>query len=81
MFIKKLETGQLLTELTQQFLDERLRLEHLKIVNVFPRSDEDNGRPRGCDRAEGAATFGVAVQLRNNDRTDVNLVCGENPKR
>lgn len=34
--------------ITKQFADEWLRLERLKVVDVFSGPDEDDGTPGGC---------------------------------
>lgn len=39
-------------DLTQQLADERLSLEGLKVVDVLPSPDEDDGAPGGGHTAE-----------------------------
>jgi len=59
---------------SKQFAHKGFRLERLQIVDVFARTDEDDGRLCGCHCGQSSASLGVAIQLGYDHRTDVHLV-------
>lgn len=58
--------------ITEQFADERLRLERLKVVYVFARSDEDDGTPgrRHADKQQKKKSVKASGALRQDATGD-----------